>query len=132
MNVRRLGRGDEAVVRALAECEPQTALLADEWAIFLVAFDGEAPVGFVLAYELPRRHGDASILLVYEIEVREDRRRSGVGTALMEELATLARGRGIREGFVLTEESNEVAMAFYASLDSERPHDDDVMWDLRF
>jgi GNAT superfamily N-acetyltransferase len=132
VNVRRLGRGDEAVVRALAEREPQTALLADESAIFIVAFDGEAPVGFVLAYELPRRHGDASILLVYELEVREDRRRSGVGTALMEELATLARGRGIREGFVLNEESNEVAMAFYASLDSERPHDDDVMWDLRF
>ena len=35
-------------------------------------------------------------------------------------------------GFVLTEESNAAAMAFYASLGAERPHADDVMWDLTF
>jgi aminoglycoside 3-N-acetyltransferase I len=132
VKIRRLAPGDEAVVRALADREPQTALLADERTIFLAAFDAEFPVGFVLAYELPRRHGDASILFVYEIDVQEERRRQGVATALMNELARLARERGIREGFVLTEESNEPAMAFYASLESERPHDDDVMWDLRF
>jgi ribosomal protein S18 acetylase RimI-like enzyme len=132
MNIRRLGPGDEAVVRELADREPRTALLQDERTIFLVAFEGDIPVGFVLAYELPRRHGDRSIVFVYEIDVREDRQRRGVGTALMQELAQHARERGIAEGFVLTEASNERAMAFYASLDSERPHDDDVMWDLRF
>jgi ribosomal protein S18 acetylase RimI-like enzyme len=130
--IRRLGPGDEAVVAALADREPQTALLRDERAFLLVAFEADRPIGFVLAYELPRRHGDPSILFVYEIGVDEDRRRQGVGTALMNELARLARERGLREGFVLTEESNAPAMAFYASLESERPHGDDVMWDLRF
>ena len=132
MKIRRLGPGDEGIVWELAERGPQTALLADERTIFLAALDEDVPVGFVLAYELPRRHGDASILFVYEIDVRADRRRGGVGTALMRELATLARARGIREGFVLTEESNAAAMAFYASLGAERPHADDVMWDLTF
>ena len=40
--VRRLGPGDEDVVRKLAEREPQTELLHDDRTIFLAAFrDGE-------------------------------------------------------------------------------------------
>ena len=132
MRIRRLGAGDEGVVRELAEGQPQTGLLEDERTFFLVAFEDELPIGFVLAHELPRRHRAASHLFVYEIDVREDRRRRGVATALMAELSRLARERGIEDGFVLTNASNAPAMAFYASLDSERPHEDDVMWDLRF
>jgi GNAT superfamily N-acetyltransferase len=133
VNIRRLRPGDEDVVRELAEREPpRTRLLADERTIFLVAFDGETPIGFVLVYELPRRHGDASILFVYEIDVREDRRRTGVGTALMGELADLARTRQIPESFVITDESNEVAMAFYASLGGVREHPDDVVWEFHY
>jgi hypothetical protein len=60
--VRRLGPGDEEVVRKLAEERPQTALLADERTIFLAAFQGAEPVGFVFGYDLPRRHGQPSIL----------------------------------------------------------------------
>ena len=86
----------------------------------------------MLAHELPRRPGAARHLFVYELDVREDRRRRGVATALMNELSRLARERGIEDGFVLTNASNAPAMAFYETLDSERPHDDDVMWDFRF
>src|SRR5438477_9973868 len=39
VNVRRLEPGDEGVVRALAEREPQAELLADERTIFLAAFE---------------------------------------------------------------------------------------------
>ena len=69
----------------------------------LVAFDGERPVGFVLAHELPRRHGDRAKLFVYEVEVAESHRRRGIASALLARLAELARERGIRIGFVLTE-----------------------------
>ena len=55
--IRRLGPGDEDVVRKLADDEPQTGLLADDATIFLAAFRGAEPVGFVFGYELPRRHG---------------------------------------------------------------------------
>src|SRR3954471_7084373 len=50
--MRRLGPGDEGVVARLAERPPRTALLEDDSVIFLVALEGEEPIGFVLAYEL--------------------------------------------------------------------------------
>ena len=82
----------------------------------LVAFDGERPVGFVLAHELPRRHGDRAKLFVYEVEVAESHRRRGIASALLARLADLARERGIRTGFVLTEPDNGPANALYRSV----------------
>ncbi len=128
--VRRLGPGDEEVVRGLAEGEPQTALLSDDHTIFLVAFRGVVPVGFVFGYELPRRHGNPSILFVYEVEVDAAWRGQGVATILFRELDRIARSRGIREGFVLTEPDNEPALRLYASLGGTRV--DSVMWDFAY
>jgi ribosomal protein S18 acetylase RimI-like enzyme len=128
--VRRLGPGDEDVVTRLAERPPQTALLGNDSTIFLVAFEGDDPVGFVLAYELPRRHGDEAILLVYEVDVDEEHRRRGVGTTLLRELADIARRRGIGEGFVLTDPGNEAANALYASAGGERQYV--VEWDFNW
>src|SRR5262249_55225620 len=67
--IRRLGPGDEDVVRALAEDEAQTALLSDDRTVFVAAFDDETPVGFAFGYVLPRRHGRPTIFFVYEIDV---------------------------------------------------------------
>ena len=137
LTVKRLGPGDDRVVLDLAERDPPTPerlteLLADERTFFLVAFDDEQPIGFVLAYELVRRHGDPTILFVYEVDVHEQYRRRGVATALMGELERLARERGIPRGFVLTDESNEPAMRFYESVGGVRPYDDDVMWRFEY
>ena len=131
MNVRRLGLGDEDVVRELAEREPQTELLADERTLFLAAFEDSTPIGFVLAHVLPRCHGDPAHLFVYEIGVHEEFRRKGVGTALLQRLAELARENDLRDAFVLTNESNAGAMAFYEAIGGVRPNADDVVWDLR-
>ena len=100
--IRRLGPGDEEVVRMLADGEAQTALLADEATIFLAAFHDDEPVGFVFGYALPRRHGAPSILFVYELDVAEPHRRQGIAARLMHELAEIARVCGIEDGFVLT------------------------------
>jgi aminoglycoside 3-N-acetyltransferase I len=128
--VRRLGPGDEDVVRGLAEREPQVGLLADEATIFLAAFQGDQPIGFVFGYELPRRHGAPSMLFVYELEVDAASRRRGIATRLMTELERIARSRGITEGFVLTEPDNAAANTLYESLGGERS--DAVMWDYRY
>ena len=91
------------------------ALLADQRTLMLVAFDGETPVGFVLAHELPRRHGDRAKLFVYEVDVAESHQRRGIASALLAQLAELARERGIQTGFVLTEPDNGPANALYRS-----------------
>ncbi len=128
--IRRLRPGDEEVVRKLAEAEPRTALLADDATIFLAAFQGGDPVGFVFGHVLPRRHGAPSILFVYELDVGEEHRRQGIGARLMTELAALARAQGVGDGFVLTEPENEPANALYRSLGGERV--ETVMWDFRY
>jgi ribosomal protein S18 acetylase RimI-like enzyme len=118
ISIRRLVPGDENVVRQLASYEgpgDPEGLLADVRTLMLVAFDGELLVGFVLAHELPRRHGDRSKLFVYEVDVAESHRRRGIGSELLARLAELARGRGIRIGFVLTDEDNVPASALYRS-----------------
>ena len=121
--IRRLVPGDEDVIRALAEGAPRTALLSDDDTIFLVAFDGERPVGFAFGYVLPRRHGNATMLFVYEIDVDEGYRRQGIGTRLLQELIS-----GHDEAFVLTEPDNDAANALYESVGGQRV--DAVMWDF--
>jgi ribosomal protein S18 acetylase RimI-like enzyme len=116
--IRLLAPGDEGVVRELATYDgpgDPEALLADPRTLLLVAFDGEQPVGFVLAHDLPRRHGDRAKLFVYEVDVAEAHQRRGVGKALLARLGELARERGIRTGFVLTEPDNGAANALYRS-----------------
>lgn len=131
MIVRRLRPGDEAIVEALATRAPQTDVLYDERTFFVVAFDGEQPVGFVLAHELPRRHGAATQLLVYEVDVDESHHRRGIGKALLRELASIARERGIVEGWVLTDADNEAAMALYRSAGGILPQEV-TMWEFRY
>jgi ribosomal protein S18 acetylase RimI-like enzyme len=131
VQIRRLRPGDESVVEVLATRAPQTDLLRDEKTFFLVAFDGGHAVGFVLAHELPRRHGDPTQLLVYEVEVDEEHHRRGIGRALLGELASIARERGIVEGWVLTDEHNEAAMALYRSAGGTGPQEV-TMWEFRY
>jgi ribosomal protein S18 acetylase RimI-like enzyme len=132
--IRRLGPGDDAVVARLATYPgpaDRSELLADPRAFFLVAFDEDEPVGFVLAHELPRRHGDASHLFVYDLEVAETHRRRGIATALLGELAALARERGIASGFVLTEPDNDAANALYRSVGGAN-EGTNVVWGFRY
>ena len=130
MQIRRLRSGDDDVVERLATREPRTALLEDPHAIFLVAFDNGIPIGFVLAYELPRRHGDEMTLCIYEIEVDEAWRRRGVATRLLLELERIARQHEIAEAFVLTDATNAAAMRLCESVGGKAQ--DVVEWDFDY
>ncbi len=120
------------MVAQLAEGEPRFDLLSDERTILIVAFEGAAPIGFVLAHELARRHGERSSLFVYELQVAAPQRRRGVARRLLQELRTLAQERGIARGFVLTNAANVAAMRLYESCGGRRPSDDDVLWDFDY
>ena len=134
IEIRVLGPGDESVIRALqtydGDGDPE-GLLADPHTLMLVAFDGQRPVGFVLAHDLPRRHGDRSGLFVYEVDVAATHRRRGIARALLERLAELARERGIRQGFVLTESDNAPANALYEALGGT-VEGTDVVWKFAY
>lgn len=140
MEVRRLVPGDEEVVRELSrrvgrpplDREGAARFLANERNHLVVAFESDEPVGMLLGHELDRRHGDARKMFLYEIDVREDRRRQGIGSTLMTRFRELCCERGYPFAWVLTDEENPPAMAFYAACGGERVHPDEVMFTFRF
>lgn len=147
IKARRLTVGDEDIVRRLsvedarfdeAGAEPRVRtphtiqsareFLAAETTIQLAAFAADKPVGQLLAYELTRRHGDGKMMFIYEIGVRNDFRRTGVGRLLLDELRQICRERGIVRVFLITNERNEAAMAFYRALGATRQATDEAVF----
>ncbi|MYS78753.1 GNAT family N-acetyltransferase [Streptomyces sp. SID5474] len=89
----------------------------------LLAYVGATPVGMVTGVETT--HPDKGTeMFLYELAVADDHRRHGIGRALTEALAELARKRGCYGMWVLTERDNEAALATYraAAADTESDH----------
>jgi ribosomal protein S18 acetylase RimI-like enzyme len=121
IEVRCLGPGDEDAVHAasaLFDDRPDSAatrrFLADPTHHLLVAYDADAPVGFVTGVELT--HPDKGTeMFLYELGVDEAARGRGVGRALVRALAGVARDAGCRDMWVLADADNAAARATYAS-----------------
>ncbi len=95
-------------------------LLADADVYLLVAFEADAPVGFLVAHELPRPFGDPVRLFVREVRVRAERRREGIGRRLLESLWAIGREHGIGSAFVIAETDDRDALAFYRAAGGKR------------
>src|SRR5918996_84441 len=120
--LRRLNLGDEEAVpppRVHFQTPPQRGgaprLLPDPRPHPLVAYDGASrPLGFVSGVEVT--HPDKGTeMFLYELAVDEPVRRRGIGRALVEALATVARERGCYGMFTLADDDNGAARAAYAS-----------------
>lgn len=135
MHVERLTSGDRDVARALfalmAEVfaedgeAPGGAALSDGylarllsredfWAIAM--FAGDRIVGGRTAHTLPMARTESSEIFIYDIAVRRDQQRQGVGRRLVAELRTRAAARGIREVFVPADDEDVHALGFYRAL----------------
>jgi aminoglycoside 3-N-acetyltransferase I len=132
--VRRLGSGDEAVAREMfatmaevfAEDEGDAAEPLDDdhvvallqrvefWAV--VAIEGGAVVGGLTAHALPMTRSRSTELFIYDLAVRSDRQRRGIGRALVEHLLTLARTAGIDTTFVPADDEDTHALEFYRAV----------------
>lgn len=120
MEIHALRPGDDAAVVAAqhlfdgpAEAAATARFLADPGHHLLVALDAAGrPAGFVSGVEVT--HPDKGTeLLLYELGVDEAARRRGIGSALVDALAALARERGCVGMFVLVDDDNEPALATY-------------------
>jgi ribosomal protein S18 acetylase RimI-like enzyme len=117
--IRRLGPGDHAEVEravGLFDKAPipaaTAAFLAASDHHLLMAFVGGEPAGFVSGVETI--HPDKGTeMFLYELGVDDAFRGRGVGAALVEALAGLARERGCYGMWVLTSADNEGAIATY-------------------
>src|SRR4030042_1698719 len=113
MEIRQLKKGNEReAIRAIRKFKSRTAnknyyqrFLANPKNYLFVAFEKEKPVGFALAYEIPRVDRNQNMLFFYEIGVDAKYRRKGIGTALITELKKGCRKKNILQMFVITNAS---------------------------
>jgi ribosomal protein S18 acetylase RimI-like enzyme len=119
VEIRALHAADDALVAAAAHLfdgpalpDPTTRFLRSDGHHLLVAYEGGDPVGFVSGVEVT--HPDKGTeMFLYELEVDQSWRRRGIGRALVEELAAVARNAGCYGMWVVTDSDNEAARATY-------------------
>jgi aminoglycoside 3-N-acetyltransferase I len=126
----RLGSGDRGQAQKLFALlgsvfqEPEETLteqyldsiLAEKgfWAI-AAWVDGEL-AGGLTAHTLPMTRGETPEVFVYDVAVRDDMRRKGVGRSLMNAICGEAGALGIPVVFVLAENDDIEAVRFYGSV----------------
>lgn len=133
IDIQRLGSGDveamEAANRLFAEVFGEEGyhgppprpdylgrLLADGKFIALVARQGGEMAGALAAYELVKFEAERSEIYIYDLAVREEYRRRGVATSLIEALKPIAREKGAWAIFVQADPPDAPAVALYEKL----------------
>ena len=86
----------------------------DFWAI--AAFIGDEIIGGVTGHTLPMTRTESSEIFVYDIAVREDQQRKGVGRRLMMALREMAADFEIQDVFVPADNDDVHALDFYRAL----------------
>jgi predicted enzyme related to lactoylglutathione lyase/GNAT superfamily N-acetyltransferase len=122
VQVKRLGAGqvDELLAAGLlfdAPADPSAArqYLADDRNVFFLAADEDRAVGFLRGTALRQVHTNRDQMFLYEIAVAEDRRRTGVGRALVGAFLDYCTTHGFEEAFVFTDPGNPAAVGLYRS-----------------
>ena len=130
MVIRRLATGDRDLARATFTMiaavfdEPRRplpddyvdALLARDDFWVLAAVEDDEPVGGITGHVLPMTRSPSRELFVYDVAVREDRQRRGIGRAMLVELCAQAGKVGIASVFVAVADEDVHAMDFYRAV----------------
>jgi aminoglycoside 3-N-acetyltransferase I len=102
------------------EAQPSAAyidgLLASDHFIALIALRDATVAGALVAYELKKFERERSEIYIYDLAAREDCRRQGIATALIDELRAIARTRGAYVIFVQADYVDPPAVALYTKL----------------
>jgi aminoglycoside 3-N-acetyltransferase I len=130
MEIRRLTRSDLVVARELFTLMAQIfheqthplgdvyvgRLLArsDFWAV--AAFVDGAVVGGLTAHTLPMTTSESFEIFIYDVAVRADRQRQGIGRGLIGALRDMAAAQGIHDLFVPADDEDAHALEFYRAL----------------
>jgi aminoglycoside 3-N-acetyltransferase I len=90
-------------------------LLGNRNFIAMAAFSENEVVGGLTAHELPLYYSDTSEIFVYDVAVKREFQRLGIGKRLIHKLKEYCSNHGINEFFVLAHEEDEEAVEFYHS-----------------
>jgi aminoglycoside 3-N-acetyltransferase I len=82
----------------------------------IASVEAGEPVGCITAHDLPMTREERSESFVYDLAVRQEHQRRGIGRRLVEALVDDAARRGIDVVFVPADNDDDHALAFYTSL----------------
>lgn len=134
MDTRRLGADALDAMRALLDLfgrefedvptyshrQPDDAYLArllrSDTFLAVAAFDGDAIVGGLAAYVLPKFEQARSEVYIYDLAVAATHRRRGIATALIAHLSREASALGAYVMFVQADHGDDPAIALYTRL----------------
>lgn len=95
--------------------------------LFAASISG-VPVGFLLAHRLERLKQESHKLFIYEVDVAEPFRRTGIGRRLIEAAKTVVESESMICAFVLTDHRNEAAIQLYQNTGGVAVNGDDLMF----
>jgi len=87
--------------------------------VALVAISRNEVLGGLTAYELPLVYSTRSEILLYDMAVKSDHQRMGIGRRLIQSLKEYCAENGIKEFFVLAHEEDKSAIEFYHSTEGK-------------
>lgn len=134
MDIIRLEPGHEQLARDTFEVmsdvfaeEPWTPLGNDRLQVLLTspgvwlyaAVEKKACIGGLTAHLLPMTRAEVSEVLIYDLAVRTDRQRRGVGRALIERLRVDAAAADAGDVWVPADNDDDHALEFYRSIGGE-------------
>ena len=90
-------------------------LLGSNNFIAIAAISENEVVAGLTAYELPMYYSEYSEIFLYDLAVKPEYQRIGIGKRLLQSLKEYCIKNGIKEFFVLAHEQDEHAIEFYRS-----------------
>ncbi len=130
IETRRLGQADvaaaqelfalmatvfEEAARPLQDSYVEGLLTRQEFWVVGAYLDGEA-VGGLTAHTLPMTRRESCEIFIYDLAVRADRQRLGIGRRLIAALREMAAAQGIHVVFVAADDEDTHALAFYRAV----------------
>ena len=97
----------------------------------LLAVEEGCVLGSLNGYSLRQPESSRPQFLLYELDVRKEHRRRGIGLALVNAFTDEARAAGAFEVWVVSNESTDAAVELYRKCGYRRENDDDVMLSIQ-
>ena len=128
MRSKRLQPGDRDLARVLFALmadvfEEACEVLSDRYLDQLLAREGvwrslrtAVIIGGITAHSLPMTRTETAEMFIYDLAVRRDHQRTGVGRHLVADLQEKAAARGIENLFVAADNGDVHALDFYRAL----------------
>ncbi len=107
------------------------SFLSNDDNYFLAYIEDERIVGFLVAYALQRYDGRKAMLYLHEIDVLASHRQRGIATKLMDEIKRIKEACAYDKLFLITNKSNDAAVALYRSSGGEVNSEDDVVFTFK-